>query len=54
MALAYLRYKGHKDGHHVFHADTGTAKYFKYVLGEKIIKLSVAAKNFLCVFICRA
>ncbi|OEK08222.1 hypothetical protein A8C32_01800 [Flavivirga aquatica] len=41
MALAYLKYKGQEDSHYVFHADTGTAKFFRYVLGEKSIKLRV-------------
>lgn len=45
MALAYLQYKGREDGHYVFQADTGTAKFFRYVLGEKSIKLRVGDRD---------
>ncbi|WP_346882218.1 hypothetical protein [uncultured Algibacter sp.] len=41
MALAYLRYKGYENDHYVFHVDTGTAKFFRYVLGEERLKLRV-------------
>ncbi|NMH88785.1 hypothetical protein [Flavivirga algicola] len=45
MALAYLKYNGYEDGHYIFYADTGTAKFFRYVLGEKSIKLRVGDRD---------
>lgn len=45
MALAYLQFKRRENGHYVFHADTGTARFFKYVLGENRTTLRVGDRD---------
>jgi len=45
MALAYLKYKGPQEDALHFLADIGTATYFRYVLGEEVIKLRVGKQN---------
>jgi len=46
MALAFLQFRGKQNGHYVFHADVGTAKYFRYVLGENKKRLRVGRNEF--------
>ncbi len=47
MALAIIKYKGPQKDALLFHADIGTSQYFKYVLGERIIKLKVGKRKYI-------
>jgi len=46
MALAFLQFRGQNNGYYLFQADVGTAKYFKYILGENKHKLRVGKHEF--------
>ncbi|MBC9794792.1 hypothetical protein [Sinomicrobium weinanense] len=39
MALSVIQFRGRDQGHYVFNADIGTARYFRYVLGSEAVKL---------------
>lgn len=47
MALAFLQFRGKQNGHYVYHADIGTAQFFKYVQGEHKKKLKVGKNEFI-------